>query len=271
MRRALFALGLAAIGAVAACGADEALAPVPSPVPIADAGAPTSSVPVPPPPAPPGASVKRTIMTRNPFGSRPDNLLVDGDFELSTTTQPGAQVGWRGFTGDGATAVEVDTETGGLCRSGLRCAVLDANMLYFLRGTSAALGKGNVASVWAKPPAGGRCSVVRAILVACDTSVTEGLLASSVRPGADGWCQYSATIPAQASSTCLYIEGSLKEGDVALVDAAVLGPDDGTIQPLSAVSWAPEAATLARIENVQAYLRRTTRLDRAPRPRRVER
>jgi hypothetical protein len=204
-------------------------------------------------------------MVRSPFGGPSGNLLADGDFEFSTVGSAGAQLGWRGYTGDGNQTLVVETETGGLCRSGLRCAIVEPSMLMLLRGASAK-STGNVASGWAKIPYKASYGVVRPILISCDTfTVNTVLSAAKYKPDKDGWCHYSNTIPRQDSATCIYVDNTLKEGTWALLDAVVLGPDDGTVHPEDAEFWVPDAATVARLENMRAHELATMPLGRAPR------
>ncbi|APR84833.1 Hypothetical protein A7982_10182 [Minicystis rosea] len=214
------------------------------------------------PPVVPGP-VKRTVMMRNPFGGRAGNLLVDGDFELSTVANPGAQLGWRGFSADGSADREVATETGGLCRSGLRCAVMEPSTLFLIRG-AAAKGKGNIASGWAKVPEGSFCSVVRPMLIGCNTFIVLKQISATKNPDADGWCHYTASVPEQDNATCVYVETTLKAGTSAILDAFTLGPDDGTVQPLAAEFWAPEPDLAARLESLRAHVAATLPLGKKP-------
>jgi hypothetical protein len=128
-------------------------------------------------------------------------------------------------------------------------------MVFLFRG-AAAKSAGNVASVWAKVPAGGACKLVSGILVTCDSfAVTASLKPLEPQPGDDGWCRYAVRVPEQGSSQCLYMSNKLKDGTTALVDAATLAPDDGTISPQSAEFWAPDA----ELANTLAALRQTVR------------
>lgn len=254
MRR-LFAMMMLSAGLFACSGTAEKVAPIDGEV--VDAGSDAA------PPVPPGP-VKRTVMMRNPFGGRAGNLLVDGDFEMSTVPRAGAQLGFRGFSTTGTDEVEVPTETGGLCRSGLRCAVMEPNTVFLIRGASAN-GKGNVASGWAKVPEGALCSVVRPMLIGCNTFVVAKQLSAPKNPDADGWCHYTAAISEQDTATCVYVESTLKSGANAILDAFTLGPDDGTVQPLSAEFWAPEAELVARLESLRARVTATMPLGKRPR------
>jgi hypothetical protein len=257
---------LAALSALllAACNDAEQLAPVPVPTasPV-DAGSDAS------PPSPSAVTVtpwvKRTVMTRNPYGGPPGNLLADGDFEFSTVGQQGAQLGWRAYTSDGSGTLNILTETGGLCRSGLRCALFQPGMILFLRGT-AANGQGNVASLYGRMPFGAKCYDVRAILVDCDALAVHEILNTSTKPGPDGWCHYSASLAANPSALCLYIDNTLKEATYALLDNAEMGPDDGTVYPESAQAWVPDAALMSTLSNLRDLIHRTTPLARSSRP-----
>ena len=65
----------------------------------------------------------RTVETRNPWGGALGNLFVDGDFEFSVVLQGSSpQAGWFAFSNNGQGYVR--GETGGLCKSGMRCAVM---------------------------------------------------------------------------------------------------------------------------------------------------
>lgn len=244
------------------CSVDETLNPVPTAAPVVDAGV---DAPEPPPPPPDAGPWKRSIITRSPFGGPSGNLLADGDYEFSTAGGPGAQLGWRGFSSNGSGLADVKTETGGLCRSGLRCAVFEPKTLHFLLGTAAA-GTGNVASVWAKLPAGSPCKAVVAALVRNDDFVVLTKLGSDKEPDAEGYCHYTVRIAEKSEAIGIYLENSLKTGTHALVDNAVIAPDDGTIHPKSAEHWAPPAELVERLAAIRETIRRST-----PPPRRAPR
>ena len=250
--------------ALAGCASSqEQVSPLDSPDPL-DAGAPVDAGPDAAPPKVDAGTLKRTVMTRSPFGGAPGNHLIDGDFELSTVPHAGAQLGWTAYSDTGNGEVDLRTETGGLCRSGLRCAVFEPKTVLFIRGASAR-GKGNIASAWAKLPEGVACAKVRPILVTCDTLDVGKQLAASAKD-ADGWCQYTAAIGKADLATCVYVENTLATGATALLDAFVLGPDDGTVQPLSSEAWAPEASTVATLQSLRETMIRSMPFGRRPRP-----
>jgi hypothetical protein len=204
------------------------------------------------------------VRTRNPFGGPIGNLLADGDFELSTQAYPGSQTGVRVFTFTGGEVV-MKTETGGICRTGLRCGVLEPGQVFLLQGTSAPGGVAMNASIYVRPPFGHPCSVVSTIAVSCDTlQLFSGLVHDPGGPGDDGWCRISRTIPPHASATCLYIDSNLPPGTSALVDSAVLVPDDGTFAPQQAAGFHPSKELEERLRLLADVVRRTRQFGRPP-------
>ncbi len=277
MKRAL-ALTLLAGFALAGCSEDATISPAPAATTTSTSTATAPSDAGPPPSATVvnSAAAVRQVLTRNPFGGHPGNNLVDGDFELSTVRGTGHQTGWRAFSSSGTAETEIKTETGGLCHSGLRCAVMESGSLFLLHG-AAAEGKGNLASIVAKVPEGKTCAVVKPQAIDCNgTTVLKNLHAEPTdnKPAADGWCHYWAEIPPQTSSICVYIESALAAGQVALVDEAQLGADDGTVVKIesahvgSASDEAPvtSAETRARLAAIRALIRSTMPFGRRPDP-----
>ena len=248
------ALLLAGLG----CSYEEKVSPVPLAATV-DAG------PDAPDPGPIDAGPwKRSILTRNPIGGPAGNLLADGDFEHSTVGSPGAQTGWRAFSGDGSALREVKTETGGLCRSGLRCAVVEPKTLQLLRGT-AARDTGIVASIWAKLPVGAvNCKAVSVVLIRMDDFAAHTKLTADKVPDEQGNCHYDARISEKTDAVGLYVENTLAEGTFALLDSALIAPDDGTIHPKAAEFWVTPPDVAQRLDAMRETLRRS-----APPPRKV--
>ena len=256
------ALVLAAL--IVGCGEGDPGGPAPIPadpgpvLPI-DAG-------VDAPPLPEAGPLKRTITMRNPLGGPADNLVADGDFELSTVSDGRfPQSGWRGFTGGGSAQASVKAETGGLCRTGLRCAVLERDLLLFGRATAAPEEKAHVASIWAKVPAGASCDVVTVLLVGCDSFASLKKLTADPAPGEDGWCEYGATLPERDSSICFYAEAELSPEQVVLVDSAVMIPESAAASMKSLAIWVPPPEIAARVASVQEQVRKSMPLS-SPRP-----
>jgi hypothetical protein len=229
-----------------------------NPVPL-----PTVDTPEPVPTTPPADAgpVKRTIGLRNPMGGPAGNLFVDGDFELSALAEGQfGQYGWRAFNDTGTAELSIKVETGGICRTGLRCAVLEPASILFARGAAAAGGNGHVASIWIKMPPGDSCDAIRALLVICDSFGILKKLSSEVEPNAQGWCEYGGVLPPRDSSVCLYLESKVTAP--GLLDSAVLAPDDGTVSPHSGVLWPPPPDTDARMMSVREISRKGMRFGR---------
>ena len=257
MRTLLLALTAASL-AISGCSVEEVVSPAPNDAGIvADAGS-DAEADAESPPLPDAGSAKRTVMTRSPFGGPVANHFADGDFELSTSRGSG-QYGSRAFSTAGGGEVDFAIETGGLCRTGLRCAIFAPKTALFLRGAAAPLGKGNLASFWAKVPAGKTCASVTAMMVTCDTLASgHTVKATSAQPDAAGWCSYGSRLAPSPSALCLYIQNKLTNDERALVDSAVLGPDDGTVLPQAAEFFVPTAELTAELESVRETIRKTT-------------
>lgn len=60
--------------------------------------------------------------------------------------------------------------------------------------------------------------------------------------------------PPLSSALCLYIQDKLVNDESALLDSAVMGPDDGTVLPQAAGLFVPTA----ELEAVRDTIRRTT-------------
>jgi hypothetical protein len=269
-------VGAVAALALAACGLDPIASPLaaapdasapaptttgaPTATPFPDAGPPGSSAP-----QADAGTVKRTVAMRNPFGGPAGNLFVDGDVELSALPAGGSgQYGVLGFDSGGAGAKAFPVETGGLCKSGVHCAIVDKGQILFFRGAAARASAGDVARVSIKPPAGSSCAAVEALLVSCDSQTLVKKLAPPKQPDDAGWCELSGTSPPRDFALCLLVQNGLPAGATALVDAATLVPDDGTIEARKGEIWVPDAATAARLAAIGSYLRRTMPLGGPP-------
>ncbi len=259
MKSLLFTLSTASL-TLLGCSHDEQLAPAPAVVADAGPDAPANtgadaSVPV----EVDAGSARRTVMTRSPFGGPIANHFADGDFELSTSQGQG-QYGARAYSiVSGGGAVDFAVETGGICRSGLRCAIFTPKTAFLLRGAAAPLGKGNLISFRARVPAGKSCTAVSGLMVTCDTLQTgHGVKATTPQPDAAGWCSYGSRLAPSPSALCLYIQNKLGNDESALLDSAVMGPDDGTVLPQAAEFFVPTAELVAELAAVHDTIRRTT-------------
>ncbi|MBM4374276.1 MAG: hypothetical protein FJ095_04260 [Deltaproteobacteria bacterium] len=215
--RVVTALSLLGLGFAACRGGAERIDPAPtgssSSVSSTSSGGEGGSLPI-----------VRTIDVRSPWGGPAENLLVDGDFELSITVEGyGDANAWYAFTKSGTATRYLRAETGGLCRTGLRCGVLEPNTVLFGRGAAPPKGLGLVATVWARPPVGKGCEVVLPSLLDCDAATTSAKLKPVAKePDASGWCSYTATVTKVGSKRCLYVDSKLASGESALVDSATM-------------------------------------------------
>jgi hypothetical protein len=250
---ACIALALAA----AACSDPETVNPI-------DAGSSGSGANDAGPPPDAGPFV-RSVTMRSPFGSSPRNLLADGDFEWSVSGGTGSQFAWLTFSSTGTPLVS-RIETGGLCKSGLRCAVIDKNSVMLLRGASAPDLHAMNASIAIRPPAGGSCASVRAIALPCDTlSAPQHLLSTPLEGSADGWCTLAAVLPGSSSSTCIYVDAlALPDQATALVDAATLFDTGSADAPAAAAIFQPEPALEARLARLREMIRGRMPVGRPP-------
>jgi hypothetical protein len=242
----------AAIAALAACNVTEVIAPVPVDVGTGGNGAGGGGGSGGTDPGP----VKRTVETRPTWSGPSDNLLVDGDFELSITIE--GVTGQSGFIGFAQNQqAYIRGETGGICRTGLRCGVLEPGVALFGKGVSAAA-SGMTASVWTKPPAAhADCALVTPFLVSCNTGVLQtDMLPVSPTPDASGWCEYTGAVAQTNQGVCMYLENTLGPDETALVDAAVLVPDDGSRS--AGASGSMSSDTAERVRAVVRRLRDTT-------------
>jgi hypothetical protein len=212
----------------------------------------------------PGAPVRRTVLERNPLGGPAGNLLVDGDFEMSAipALDGYSQLGWSAYD-PSFNQIPLLVETGGTCRTGLRCMILQANMEVYADGAAAG-GAGNLASLWAKPPPGAECGVIEPVIVTCYDGNTVVSLTPDPAPGSDGWCGYRASVGPSSQALCLYVQSTLAGAEAALVDSGVLAPDDGTVLPPAAGARAPSAEDSARIHGVVDAHRKAQSLRRPP-------
>ena len=230
---------------VAACGSDER-APAHAVDPDAgqpDAAADAGSVD--------GGPKIRSVEHRNPFGdtARDDNTMVDGDFEW---TSGFGQHGWRSLGPSGETALL--RETGGLCRSGVTCGVLEAQSS--LSGMAASPKAAEMLiTVHSKPPEPD-CGLTAISVISCTSAVVLNLATvppeESV-PDADGWCAHSAVTESIEDQPCLYITSFAQGSARILIDQVSIVPAPTTGS--SASRLAPDVPTASRVQRVRRDLR----------------
>jgi hypothetical protein len=215
---ALAPLALAALG----CGKD------PEPTPIAT---PTPTTTTTTGDTPPTASV-RLVGWRNPYGDtlHPDNLMIDGDFEF---TGRSGQMPWVLYGSNGQAALDFDT--GGRCRSGVRCARLlaSATMIGYLASPKE---KNLAIRAWGKPESG-RCGDVSFSLVDETSNQLRATLVPQ-QPDADelGWCRYEVVTKSLSQYPYPYGNPALvvttKKAGGALIDDVVALPSPDGTKPL---------------------------------------
>lgn len=206
---------------------------------------------------------KRTVETRSPFGnlSNPKNLVADGDFEM---TGRQAQMPWIVFGDSGQQTLNF--ETGGRCRSGVRCAAvggLGATEEYIGWVVSPKEDKIAV-SLWAKPYSG-VCADLAASLVDSDSADFGADLASETEaPGADGWCRFSGVGPnmaARAPVVYLSVDASKQRVlvDDVQVTAAPASAKKGIAPSPGLIAGPPRPEVAARVAFIADVLRKTRR------------
>lgn len=186
----------AGVAGLAGCGTDStAVNPVPTPTASTTQPQPDSGVPdaaeadVAVPEA--GGPVVRTVIQRSALGQLdPDNLLRDGDFELSG---PDAmQYAWLGLLAS-------DSRIGATCRSGVRCISLDpGNYTYttIVWPTAPSVELSFYASV-----EGDDCEAQAAgvVLMADSDAGPSFPIAAETAAPVDGWCRFRDTINVPAN------------------------------------------------------------------------
>lgn len=197
-----------------------------------------------------GGAPRRTVSMVNPLGGPPGNLLYDGDFEL--TVGSGNLTGWSVWKyGVGTSSFAL--ETGGLCRSGVRCAVLEPGMEWYGWGAAAQSARMH-ASIWAKPPESRLCAAIEPLVVDWSTGMGSYLNPVSEQPGEDGWCHYEAGMSRRDTQIIFVVRSSLTLYETALVDAARLVPTTGTV-PMAAAGRPIEPARQQHIRTMVEYFR----------------
>jgi hypothetical protein len=204
--------------------------------------------------APGPQEVVRTVEQRSPFGNLevPDNLVLDGDFEF---TGRSGQMPWLAFGGMGQGTLNF--ATGGLCRSGVRCASLAAGSEMIGWMASPKSGGMNV-SLWAKPPSG-NCADLRVFVTDIEGNADgDGLRAESTKAGEGGWCRYQADAANYAGTQpVLYVSTSSSrvQGPI-LVDDAVARALPATLKRTLAFKPVPmDAASKARVRFIGDWVR----------------
>ncbi len=196
--------------------------------------------------------VGRTVGHRNPFGDalQSDNMMVDGDFELTGRTD---QAPWVVFN---QTQQTLNYDTGGRCRSGIRCAVIGKGdqLVGFL--TSPALAN-FVVRVYVKPE-NSSCHEASVIVVDLATNNTGGSAQPvSPTPDADGWCLFqgsSSSIAYGEPAVFVSLATSAQGATLHVDQASVLIDGEAPIHGITAMTRAP-ADVIARANVAANWIR----------------
>jgi hypothetical protein len=202
---------------------------------------------------PPPAAATRTVGHRSPFGDafQANNLMVDGDFELTGRND---QAPWIVFTTSQQT---LNYETGGHCRSGVRCAVIapgDALVGYM---ASPAAEDAQIRA-YIKPDSG-KCSDLVLFEVDLATNNTNGSAQSTTSaPAEDGWCFFTGKVPAltyEQPALYLQVAGSAKSKSIIVDQVSVLPVSLAPVHGITMPFVPPSPEVRARIETTTSWLR----------------
>jgi hypothetical protein len=223
-----------------ACQSDQQVQP-PTPPVTTEAGVPAP------------ASPTRTVGHRSPFGDafQSDNMMVDGDFEI---TGRGDQAPWQVFTTSQQT---LNYETGGHCRSGVRCAIIvpsDALVGYMTSPSNESF----EIRAYAKPD-GGHCADAQVYSFDVVNNNINGSASPTTQlPDADGWCFYDGIAPPITFfQPALYIQITANSKSKTLIvdQVSVLPVSKVPVHGITPPPQTPSAELQKRVATLAAYLR----------------
>ena len=203
-------------------------------------------------PAP--AAATRTVGHRSPFGDafQADNLMVDGDFELTGRND---QAPWFLFDNNGQATLNY--ETGGHCRSGIRCAIMTKGdaLIGFM---ASPMNEDFEIRAYVKPDSG-RC--LDAEVYAFD--VTSNAVSASAAPTTsnvsdDGWCFFDGKAPALIyAAPALYIATTPNTKSKTLIvdQVSVLPVSKVPVHGITPPQQQPSAEVRKRVESAATWIR----------------
>jgi hypothetical protein len=226
-----------------------------------DIAHPGGRAPVVPQASDAGGAVKRTVEQRSPFGNTtyPANLLADGDFEFTGRTE---QMPWLVFPQATNGQGTLNYDTGGHCRSGIRCALISPGDTLIGIVSSPKTGTMDV-SLWIAPIApsdGGTTSLAcnTVLLSMKDFSNTEGgtVIPSETEQPSEGWCHFSGSAPNYAGkSPVLWVTMTTDARGTARIDDGVVKPSEDGAAGRLPIFRKSTAAEAARVAFIGEYLR----------------
>ena len=177
--------------------------------------------------------------------------MVDGDFELTGRTD---QAPWIVFTNSQQT---LDYETGGRCRSGIRCATIvpnDALVGYMASPANEAY----EIRAYVKPDSG-HCPDAQVYAFDLETNNISGSASPTTQlPGDDGWCFFDGQAPALVyEQPALYIQigPNTKSKNLIIDQVSVLPVSKVPVHGITPPPQQPSAEIKKRIETVSAWVR----------------
>jgi hypothetical protein len=208
--------------------------------------------PVVPTVTPPPSQAIRTIEQRSIFGAAGEaNLMADGDFELTGRSQ---QMPWLTFGDQGQGTLNY--ETGGRCRTGIRCAVLRKDEQ--LIGWFASPKTGSITATLYVYPNQLPCrEAASAIVLDLDEQQRGAELTAAAEPDVTGWCKFESVAPAiPFGSPVLYVQ-SKSEG--VRFDSARVIPTSAKLQTQSSlIGWRTlSAAQRTKVSSIATVIRAT--------------
>lgn len=200
--------------------------------------------------------VKRTVLTRHPFGNvaASDNLLWDGDFEWLSGFAD--QYAWLAGKTISSIGYQLPKQViGARCKSGVKCVELKPKAVVVGYAVASA---GNPLEASVHVRLDGDCATISVALVSLDDSDPNVPLAPEAER-IDGFCRYAGTSKERSSSTWLFVQN--KSTETVIVDDAIVR----RVGQMSLSAAPPLGAALTASELVE--VRRALREHAKPNPR----
>jgi hypothetical protein len=215
------------------------------------------------------------VITRNPFGATDvrGNLVADGDFEFTGRQQ---QMPWLSFSS--RSQATLNFETGGRCRSGIRCGAVKQGESVI--GWVASPKDGALDVAIAIKPSSGVCKDVVVRFIDVESDLRNTTIRPPAEPDADGYCSFRGNAPALADGNPALFVDVVANRDTKVVNTAILDSAVVTALPMRLVpgpgleaartqQWDTlDATALAKVRFIRAWIRshRSFGLPKAPPP-----